>query len=230
MGDVSVILPAAGAGTRFAAPANKIFQPLAGREIFLRTVDLFAARPDVAQILLVLSAEDLDTVEQRYGGPLAAAGVSLTLGGSARHQSVRNALARVDRAATLVCVHDAVRPCVRAADIDAVFDAARRTGAAILAEPVHGTVKQVSPEGRIERTVCREGLWQAQTPQVFDKALLLRAYDRHVDGATDDAQVVAAAGGQVTVVPGPATNIKITTPTDLALAEAIVRRECGRDA
>ena len=230
MGDVSVILPAAGAGTRFAAPANKIFQLLAGREIFLRTIDVLAARPDVGQIILVLSAEDLDTVEQRYGEPLAAAGVSLVLGAAARHQSVRNALARVDQAAALVCVHDAVRPCVTAADIDAVFAAARRTGAAILAQPVHGTVKRAGPDGLIEQTVCREGLWQAQTPQVFDKDLLLRAYDRQVDGATDDAQVVEAAGHQVTIVPGLATNIKITTPTDLALAEAIFRGGTDRDA
>ena len=165
----------------------------------------------------------------RYGDLLDAAGVSLVRGGASRDRSVRNALARVHEAAALVCVHDTVRPCVRAADIDAVFDAARRTGAAILAEPVHGTVKQVSPDGLIEKTVCREGLWQAQTPQVFDKDLLLKAYDRPADGVTDDAQVVEAAGHEVTIVPGPATNIKITTPTDLALAEAILRHESGRD-
>jgi len=229
MATVSVIIPAAGAGRRFAATENKIFQPLAGRAIFLRTIDLFAAHDDVCQILLVLSDGDIETVSRRYGEQLTAANVSLVGGGATRDQSVRNALARVDEAASLVCVHDAVRPCVTRAEIDAVFAAAERTGAAILAEPVHGTVKQVSAELLIERTVRREGLWQAQTPQVFDKALLTAAYARQIDTVTDDAQVVEAAGHAVTVVPGQATNIKITTPRDLALAEAILRaRSAGQ--
>ncbi|MBL7134700.1 MAG: 2-C-methyl-D-erythritol 4-phosphate cytidylyltransferase [Phycisphaerae bacterium] len=229
MATVSVVIPAAGAGMRFATPENKILQPLAGRAIFLRTIDLFAARHDVCQILLVLSDRDIETVTRRYGEQLAGANVSLAGGGPTRAQSVRNALARVDEAAALVCVHDAVRPCVTRAEIDAVFAAAEQTGAAILAGPVHGTVKQVSVESLIERTVCREGLWQAQTPQVFDKALLRAAYARTIDAVTDDAQVVEAAGHAITVVPGQATNIKITTPADLALAEAILRaRPAGR--
>ncbi len=220
---VSVIIPAAGAGMRFAAPENKIFQPLAGQAIFLRTIDLFAPRDDVCEVLLVLSARDIQIARDRYSEELAAADVLLVPGGATRDQSVRNALARVSEAASLVCVHDAVRPCVTPAEIDAVLAAAERTGAAILAEPVHGTVKQVSPDGLIERTVCREGLYQAQTPQVFRTALLRAAYARDLDAVTDDAQVVEAAGHAITVVPGQATNIKITTPTDLALAEAILQ-------
>jgi len=222
MATVSVIIPAAGAGRRFAAPENKIFQQLAGRAIFLRTIDLFATRPDVCQIILVLSVRDIEIVSARYADALTATNVLLVPGGTTRDQSVRNALARLDEAATLVCVHDAVRPCVTAAEIDAVFEAAEQTGAAILAEPVHGTVKQVAPDGVIQRTVCREGLYQAQTPQVFEKDLLREAYAREIDDVTDDAQVVSAAGHPVTIVPGLATNIKITTPTDLTLAEAIL--------
>ena len=222
MATVSVIIPAAGTGTRFGAGGNKVFQTLAGREVFLRSVDVFAARDDVCQILLVMSADDLDAVKRRYAADLSSLGVSLVVGGSSRTESVRNALGRVDASASLVCVHDAVRPCVSAAAVEAVLAAGAESGAAILAAPIDGTIKQVGPAGLIERTVCREGLWQAQTPQVFDRALLTEAYQRPVDGATDDAQVVEAAGHAVTVVPGDASNIKITTPGDLALAEAII--------
>ena len=222
MASVSVIIAAAGAAARFGAPVNKVFQLLAGREVFLRSVDLFAARDDVCQILLVLSAADIDMVRQRWGRELADRGAALVAGGAARSDSVRNALEQVDPAAALVCVHDAVRPCVGAAEIDAVFAAAQRTGAAILAVPIHGTIKQAGRDGLVDRTLSREGLWQAQTPQVFGRALLIEAYRRDVGTATDDAQVVEAAGEAVTIVPGDANNIKITTPGDLALAEAIL--------
>jgi len=227
MGTVSVIIPAAGAGTRFAAGRNKIFQTLAGREIFLRSVDVFAGRDDVCEILLVLSADDIETVAREYGAELASLGVALVTGGATRRESVRNALAQVSASASLVCVHDAVRPCVSRRDVDAVFAAAAETHAAILAAPIHGTIKQVSAAGRIERTVCREGLWQAQTPQVFGAALLREAYQRHTGPVTDDAQVVEAAGHPVTVVPGAPNNIKITTLADLALAEAILAARAG---
>ena len=222
MGNVSVIIAGAGAGTRFGADENKIFQTLAGREIFLRSVDVFAGRDDVCEILLVLSGQDVETVAQRYEAELSSLGVSLVTGGATRAESVRNALARVSESASLVCVHDAVRPCVSAAAVDAVFAAAAETGAAILASPIHGTIKQVSAAGLIERTVCREGLWQAQTPQVFDAALLRAAYEWDIGSVTDDAQVVADAGHAVRVVGGDANNIKITTRADLALAEAIL--------
>ena len=222
MGDVSVIVAAAGAGTRFAGPANKIFQPLAGREIFLRSVEIFSGRQDVCEVLLVLSAADIEVVRRRWGGEVARLGATLVVGGATRARSVRNALERVDPGAALVCVHDAVRPCVGEADVDAVFAAARRTGAAILAAPIHGTIKQVGASGTVERTLSREGLWQAQTPQVFDRGVLVEAYRADTGAATDDAQVVEAAGHAVTVVAGDANNIKITTPGDLALAEAIL--------
>ena len=222
MGNVSVIIAGAGAGTRFGAAGNKIFQTLAGREIFLRSVDVFAGRNDVCEILLVLSAGDFDNVARQYEAELASLGVTLIAGGATRAQSVRNALARVSGSASLVCVHDAVRPCVSPAAVDAVFAAAGRSGAAILASPIHGTIKQVSPAGLIERTVCRDGLWQAQTPQVFDAAILREAYERDIDSVTDDAQVVEAAGHAVAVVGGDANNIKITTRADLSQAEAIL--------
>ena len=224
MKKISVILPAAGSGKRFGDDSNKIFQPLGGREIFLRTIDLFAARDDVCQILLVASADDIVELSKRFGGQLEDLGVELVEGGPQRSGSVRNALARVDDAAELVCVHDAVRPCVTPKRIDAVFAAADETDAAILACPLHGTIKKVDPDAQIVTTVDREGLWEAQTPQVFDKALLIEAYT--LGGhATDDAEMVQRTGAKVTVVPSDPNNIKITTQADLAFAEAVIRSD-----
>ncbi|MDP6636081.1 MAG: 2-C-methyl-D-erythritol 4-phosphate cytidylyltransferase [Phycisphaerae bacterium] len=224
MPNVSVILPAAGSGKRFGADANKIFQPLAGRAIFLRSMDLFAGRDDVCQILLVASAGDIAELSERFGAELADLGAELVEGGAQRSDSVRNALARLDDAAELVCVHDAVRPCVLPGQVDAVFAAAAETGAAILASPLHGTIKKVGESGKILQTVDRQGLWEAQTPQVFDKVLLIEAYSLGGQ-ATDDAETVQRTGREVTVVQSDSNNIKITTQADLAFAEAVIRSD-----
>lgn len=221
MTKVSVILPAAGSGRRFGAAENKIFQILDGEAIFMRTIKRFAKRPDVCQILLVMSADDMQRVSARWGPQLGELGVELVEGGSVRSESARNALAKVCDEAQLVCVHDAVRPCVTDEWIDAVFAKAATTNAAILACPLHGTIKHVDPAGIIDRTVDRDGLWEAQTPQVFEKELLRRAYQQDAQ-ATDDAELVQQLGVQVSIVQADLRNVKITTPDDLAFAAVVL--------
>ena len=221
MANVSVILPAAGAGDRFGPERKKILQPLGDRPVFLVTVDAFAGRPDVCQIQLVVAPDDVAQISRAFGDRLAVAGATLVAGGATRSQSVRNALAGVADEATLVCVHDAVRPCICGAWIDAVFAAAERTGAAILAWPVHATLKRVGDDHVITETVPREGLWEAQTPQVFRTDLLRSAYAAGAD-ATDDAELVQSLGHPVCVVRGDPRNIKITTPTDLEFARRVI--------
>ena len=222
MPNISVILPAAGSGKRFGAESNKIFQPLAGRAVFLRSIDLFAGRNEVCQILLVVSPGDAAELSERFGGELSALGAELVEGGARRSDSVRNALAKLDDGAELVCVHDAVRPCAAPERIDAVFHAAGESGAAILACPLHGTIKKADTSGKIITTVDREGLWEAQTPQVFDRDLLVEAYALGGQ-ATDDAEMVQRTGREVTVVASDMNNIKITTQADLAFAKAVIR-------
>jgi 2-C-methyl-D-erythritol 4-phosphate cytidylyltransferase len=183
-------------------------------------------------------------VAERFGGNLGLMGVTLVDGGAERTDSVRNALAKVSPEADFVAVHDAARPCVSPLWVDEVFAAAGASGAAILACPVQGTLKKVSvtdetPQGvtilgekvaaaprrryRIEQTLERlEGVWEAQTPQVFRKDLLMAAYAKATGAATDDARLVEATGYPVAVVVGDVRNIKITTSADLALAAAIV--------
>lgn len=229
MANVSVIVPGAGAGKRFGAAGSKIFQPLGGKALFLRTLEVFASRRDVCQILLVVSPGDVEEVRRRFGEPLTAMRVEVVAGGPTRSQSVRNALARLSQGAELVCIHDAVRPCVSPLWVDAVFAQAARSGAAILAVPVHGTLKAVATGGAVERTLPRAAVWEAQTPQVFRRDWLLEAYAGMAE-ATDDAALLESAGREVTVVPGDVRNIKITTAADLAVAAAVIDTLPGRGA
>jgi 2-C-methyl-D-erythritol 4-phosphate cytidylyltransferase len=221
MAKVSVIVPAAGAGKRFGSRENKIFQRLGNGPVFIRTLEAFTTRDDVCQVLLVVSPGDMEQARERFGGALGLMGAKLVEGGATRSQSVRNALRHVATEADLVCVHDAVRPCISPLWVDEVFAQAAKTGAAILAYPVHGTLKTVSPDNVIRQTLPRQELWEAQTPQVFRKDIILAAYAAGGE-ATDDAHLVEQAGHPVTVVLGDPRNIKITTPRDLALAAAVI--------
>ncbi len=221
MAKVSVILPAAGAGTRFGAGRSKIFQPLCGRAVFLHALELFARRDDVVQMLLVVSSRDADELNGRFGDELRRLGAETVEGGTDRSGSVRNALSRIHDEAELICVHDAVRPCVGTEQIDAVFAAAERTGSAILACPVRATLKHSPDNVHVGQTVPRDGLWEAQTPQVFRGDILSAAYQTGLS-ATDDAELVQQLGHDVELVEGDARNIKITTPADLAIAECIL--------
>lgn len=220
MADVAVILPAAGKSTRFRdAHYKKPFAPLDNRAVWLHTVERFVNRPEVKQIFLVVSEDDQQVVRERFGANLMILGVELVRGGKTRCQSVANALEQVRGEVDLVCVHDAVRPCVAQEWIDQVFAAAERTGAAILAIPVTATLKRVTGDQRVAETVSRQDLWEAQTPQVFRRDWLIEAYrQRADDDATDDAQLVERLGHAVTVVRGSPLNVKITTKEDLKLA------------
>jgi 2-C-methyl-D-erythritol 4-phosphate cytidylyltransferase len=222
MAKVSVIIPAGGSGRRFAGRRNKIFERIKDQPVFIRTIEAFSSRDDVCQIQLVVSTADMGEMKSSFGGHLGFMGVALVEGGATRDRSVSNALANVTDEAELVCVHDAVRPCICSRWVDAVFAKAAGTGAAILAYPVHGTLKRVGAGEVVTETASREDLWEAQTPQVFARELLVRAYASAEDGATDDSQLVEALGHPVSVVMGDPRNIKITTQADLALAAAVI--------
>jgi 2-C-methyl-D-erythritol 4-phosphate cytidylyltransferase len=220
----AVILPAAGRSSRFHDKNyKKPFAPLAGRAVWLHSAERFLNRDDVVQVILAIAAEDREDFNFRFASNVAILGIQVIQGGQQRADSVAAALARVKPEADFVCVHDAARPCLTDAWIDEIFRAAERTGAAIFAIPVTGTLKRVSG-GKIESTVARDGLWEAQTPQVFRRQLLLDAYARREGfAATDEAQLVERLGQPVTVVPGSPINLKITTKEDLRLAEQALR-------
>jgi 2-C-methyl-D-erythritol 4-phosphate cytidylyltransferase len=218
----AVILAAAGKSSRFRDKNyKKPFAPLAGRAVWLHSADRFLNRDDVKQTIMVISPDDREYFDFKFAGNAAILGVEVVEGGAERADSVERALARVKGDIDFVAVHDAARPCIVDEWISAVFEAAVKHDAAIPAIPVSGTLKRLAANQTIEETVDRTGLWEAQTPQVFRRQLLMDAYsNRGGFKATDDAQLVERLGKKVYVVSGSAINIKITTREDLRLAEA----------
>lgn len=225
MSKFAVILAAAGRSSRFHDPHyKKPYAPLAGRAVWMHSAERFINRTDVIQTILVIAKEDREYFQFKFSSNVALLGIQVIDGGAERCDSVANALARVKPEADFVCVHDAARPCLADEWVDTIFAAAEKTGAAIFAVPVSGTLKRVGADHLIQQTVSRSGLWEAQTPQVFRRGLLVDAYSKRGDfAATDDAQLVERLGHPVTVVPGSPVNLKIATKEDLRLAEQALK-------
>lgn len=172
-----------------------------------------------------------DGFEAAARAEVTAAGVripvKITCGGAERQDSVRIALDLTSSESDSIVVHDAARPMATAKIFEACLEAAARVGGAIAAIPLADTLKRVV-DGVIAETIARAGLWQAQTPQAFRRAVLVAAHRRALDRlivATDDADLVERNGTRVEVVEGSTANIKITTPSDLAIVEALVAAE-----
>jgi 2-C-methyl-D-erythritol 4-phosphate cytidylyltransferase len=228
MAKFAVIMPAAGQSSRFRDKEKKPFVNLDGRAVWLRTAEHFVARQDVVQCIIVVAKDDQEMFRRRYGANLAFMNVRIADGGAERFESVANALALLPTEADFIAIHDAVRPCVTDALISAVFAKAEQSGAALLAVPVRDTVKQVDGQSQVKGTMPRQGLWLAQTPQVFRRDWLSEAYANRAKlgkDITDDAQLVEAAGHAVHVVEGSPSNIKITSKADLHLADAILKSQ-----
>ena len=225
MATFAVILPAAGKSSRFHDKNyKKPFAPLDNRAVWLYAAEKFLNRPDVKQLLLVISPEDREYFDFKFGANVAILGVKVIDGGAERADSLQNALAHVKRDIDFVCIHDAARPCLAEEWIDRVFVKAEETGAAMLAIPVTSTLKRVGADHQIQETVPRTDLWEAQTPQVFRRDWLLEAYAaRGAFAATDDSQLMERAGHPVTVVQGSPINMKITSREDLRFAEHAIR-------
>ncbi len=235
MYNVSIILPAAGLGLRMGGPVKKPYLELEGKPIFLRSIERFVglevAGPSpskVAEIILVVGGAELDYVKAQWGDLISryATPVRLVEGGKRRQDSVYCGLQSLNEDAEIVLIHDAVRPLVSTEIIKSVITTAWEKGAVIPAVPIQATVKEVDAQQRITRTVNRDGLWMAQTPQGFRKGILIEAYDALAETGeevTDDAQAVEKLGYTVEIVPGSPSNIKITTPEDLQLAIALLQ-------
>lgn len=235
MAKFAVIIAAAGKSSRFGGEKgeSKVFAKIDGRPVFMRSVELFANREDVCQTILVMAPSDMGELKNRYGANLGFMGVQVVEGGARRCDSVAAGLKALREDAEYVAVHDAARPCTAQSVIDAVFAAAVTGGAAIPASPVTGTLKRVSAAQVVDATVPRESLFEAQTPQVFRREVLLAAYgklEECADDVTDDAMLVEKTGHPVSVVPADGTNLKITTREDLTLAQAILKARPSKPA
>ncbi len=224
--NVAAIICAAGPGTRFGGKRKKQFTDVAGRAVFVRSIELFANRDGVKQVLLGISPEDEEIVGVKWGANLKFFGVKTFFGGSERFDTVIESLKLIGDDIDLIAVHDACRCCVTDQLIEDVIAVAAKTGAAIPACPVVATVKEAR-DNVILRTVDRANLFEAQTPQIFEASLLRKAYDnlKNLDRTqvTDDAFLVEALGHPVSIVESDASNLKITKPGDIPIAEAIIK-------
>lgn len=221
-----VIVPAAGRARRMGAAVPKQYLPLAGRTVLDWSLAPFLAHERVAGIVVVLAAQDPHWPQTELA---RQAKIVTTTGGAERMDSVLAGLEILQGQAALedwVLVHDAARPCLSATDLQRLLDQLHDDAVGgLLAAPVVDTLKRADEGGRVARTVAREKLWRALTPQMFRRDVLQRALDRaRRDGvlATDEAQAVEALGLQPKLVAGDADNIKITLPEDLPRAERIL--------
>jgi 2-C-methyl-D-erythritol 4-phosphate cytidylyltransferase len=224
---VGVIVVAAGRGTRLGGTGPKQYQLIGGVPMVLRALRPFVSHPDVAQVVLVLPPDDA-AAPPPFLRELGA-GLTFVAGGAERADSVAAGLAALAPECTTVLVHDAARPFVERTVIDGVIAHARAGEGAVAAVRVSDTLKQTVPgdDTRVARTVPRDGLWRAHTPQGFPRAVLERAHAPAAGRearATDDAALVEPTGVPVRLVPDSPRNLKVTTVADLALAELIAGR------
>jgi 2-C-methyl-D-erythritol 4-phosphate cytidylyltransferase len=211
------LIVAAGSGERLGAPRPKAFVTLAGKPMVQWSIEALRAVPAVDRIVVALPE-----------GEVAPEGTIGVPGGAVRSASVRAALAAAGPGDPVV-VHDAARPLVTAAAVEATLAALDGADAAIAAAPVPDTIKEADPDGTVRATLDRSRLWAVQTPQAFRRSALERALDVDDDtlaAATDDAWLVERAGGTVRVVSAPPENLKVTSAADLHRAELLLRDRC----
>jgi 2-C-methyl-D-erythritol 4-phosphate cytidylyltransferase len=228
MSRVTALIPAAGMGKRMGKATAKQFLPLGDKPMLSHTLLVFQRSSEIDEIIPILSEEDMemclkDVIEAFHITKVR----TLVVGGRERQDSVYNGLKKVEEDASVVLVHDGVRPFVTQAKIRECVEAARQGDCVAVGVPLKDTIKEVDRAGIVCRTLERSRLWAIQTPQAFPLMVLRQAYDesykKKVFG-TDDATLVERAGNNVRVIMGSYENIKITTPEDLILAEEILKR------
>lgn len=224
--NVAVIICAAGSSSRFGGKQKKIFAKVSGKPVFLRSIDLFSEHEKVKQIILSISEEDQEKIRINHGAYLDFNNVRVTTGGKERFDTVKKALELVNEDISLVAIHDAARCCAKPEWIDKVINSAIKNRAAMLACPVVSTIKKVE-NGIIKKTIDRSGLYEAQTPQIFDFEDLKKAYKNleNLDKSkiSDDSMLIEALSKQVHIIETDSSNIKITTKSDIPIAEGILK-------
>jgi 2-C-methyl-D-erythritol 4-phosphate cytidylyltransferase len=224
----ALIIPAAGSGSRMKKETPKPYLSLAGRTILEHTIRRFLQLDGLVQIIVATSEEFLERSREIIAKtlPPTISGECL-IGGDERQDSIYNALSNVSEV-ELVIVHDAVRPFVREEDIQKCCQVAADVGASVLGVPAKDTIKRIDDEQFVRETPDRKYLWKTQTPQVFRKNVILKAYEkafRDSYSGTDDASLVERLEQQVKMVRGRHDNFKITYPLDLKLAKLLIEKD-----
>ena len=210
----------------------KQFLQLGDVPLLVHVLRVFESSRTIAEIVVVVPPDAVTYCQEELLPRFAFSKISTVVAGGARRQdSVWNGVQAVDERTKIVVVHDAVRPFVTGAMVEKVVEGARSHGAAIVAIPLHDTVKRAAPDGMIDTTLDRRRLWSAQTPQAFEVELLRKAHLSSREAgveATDDAFLVERTGHRVSIVNGSPDNIKVTRPEDLVMGEAILRSRTSK--
>ena len=215
--NVSVVIVAAGKGKRLGG-VDKAFIKIKGKPILFYSVEKFLSVPEVSEIVVVVNSQN----ESKARAFLKNSGIRFATGGETRAESVRNGVNKTS--GEFVMIHDAVRPFITKSLILKLIEEIKSSDAVIPVLPVKPTIKEVE-NGFVKRTLPREKLFTVQTPQIFKKEKLLKAYKLvPIEGATDEAMLVERIGGTVKTVRGIEENIKITTPFDLILLKSIMEK------
>ncbi len=228
MSKVTALIPAAGMGRRMGQKVAKQFLPLGDKPMLAHTLLVFQRAAGVDEIIPILSKEDMesclrDIIELYHITKVR----TLVVGGKERQDSVMNGLEKLEKDASVVLVHDGVRPFVTEGMIQESIDHAKKGQCVAVGVPLKDTVKEVDDNHLVRHTLERSRLWAIQTPQTFPVKVLKRAYVEsyhHKVYGTDDAMLVERTGVPVRIIMGSYENIKITTPEDLILAEEILKR------
>jgi 2-C-methyl-D-erythritol 4-phosphate cytidylyltransferase len=220
---VSAIIAAAGESRRMGG-ADKMFAKLGGETILARVVGTFQECSSVDRIVLVVNQQNVAKVRQLVVENQWGKVTGVCAGGKRRQDSVAAGLGKMD-SCDWVIIHDGARPLVTKDLIEQGLEAARETGAAVAAVPVTDTIKIAGDDRIVLKTPVRQNLWAVQTPQVFRLDIIAEAYKKAKGEVTDDASLVERLGYRVKLYMGSYDNIKITTPQDLLIAEALIKSE-----
>lgn len=224
MDKVMAVIPAAGASRRMGTGVNKQLLSLCGKTVLEHTIRAVVASTYISGIVLVVRPEE-ENFFKKWSEQFVDTVITVVRGGAERQQSVRNGIDALPADTCLVVIHDGARPLVEPELVDKVVDAAKSDGAATLGVPVKDTVKMTGGNKVVE-TIPRDNLWLVQTPQVFSYDIIYAAHkwaDSRAFFGTDDASLVEAYGYPVTMVKGSYSNIKVTTPEDIIIAEALMK-------
>ncbi len=219
---IGTVIVAAGSSRRMGG-ADKVLALLGGKPILARVVDAFQRCSPIDQIVVVLSEQNLERGKQLVAEQEWSKVIDVCVGGRRRQDSVAAGLGRLSDC-DWVIIHDGARPLVTVGLINHGLEAAKETGAAVAAVPVTDTIKSAGDDRIVHQTPPRQNLWTVQTPQVFRTDIITEAYSRANGDVTDDASLVEQLGYRVKIYMGSYDNIKITTPSDLALAEVLWRK------
>lgn len=225
---VSAVVPAAGAGLRFGRKEGrrKLFFVVNRKPILIHTLLALEASGLIDDIIVVVRRGDIGRWRKAIKGFGLKRIKQITAGGRTRAESVKNGLSFVPKESKIVLIHDGVRPVIDKKIIARSINASRRFGAAVCGVPVVPTIKSANKDGTVKSTPDRSSLYSIQTPQVFKKDVILRAYKnalKHPSRITDDSMLVERLGYKVKIISGSHKNIKITTPEDLILAEELLK-------